>query len=156
MISPLDRTRNYKTSNEVDAENFVPGLYNINDDNIPRSDIHINNILIDNNEKVLNRWSDLFYEICVLSYDTDKQRFNKICEDNIIHKRDYVYDEKRNRKSRKPCLSYDSNLLQNSRKVEDSNIFCECCFSQDKSLKYSRDLIKEMGLKNIIQLDLSI
>lgn len=146
-ISPLERTRQYQTKGA--SEEFIEGLYPINDITTPMSGTHITAIIYDDNVKIVSSWNEFLKTICEVAYDLDDNTMKKIVRENSIHKATSI----RNYPDKDPIVTNNPSLLLGPKEIKkDSGIFIEGCISSNRARFYAKQLLDIYGLTDEFQI----
>ncbi|WP_461247142.1 DUF262 domain-containing protein [Treponema sp. R6D11] len=135
ITAPLNRTKPYET-NSVAEENLDDGLYPFADIDSPTGTKPVSIVYKSMSKKVSN-WGELFKSICRILIDVDSNRFEDICSKNLIHKSTSV----RNPDGKDPTISKQANLITSAKKIGSTAYFCETCFSAERAVHYSKQLL---------------
>ncbi len=146
-ISPLQRTRQYQIKGT--SEEFIEGLYPINDITTPMSGTHITAIIYDDNITSVSSWNDFLKTICELAYDLDDNIMKKIVRENNIHKATSI----RNYPDKDPIITNNPALLIGPKEIKkDSGIFIEGCISSNRARFYAKQILDIYGLSDEFQI----
>lgn len=145
--SPLQRTRQYQTKGA--SEEFIEGLYPINDITTPMSGTHITAIIYDNNITAVSSWNEFLKTVCEVAYDLDDNIMKKIVRENSIHKATST----RNYPDKDPIITNNPSLLLGPKEIKkDSGIFIEGCISSNRARFYAKQILDIYGLADEFQI----
>lgn len=145
--SPLQRTRQYQTKGV--SEEFIEGLYPINDITTPMSGTHITAIIYDDNVTTVSSWNEFLKTICEVAYDLDDNIMKKIVRENSIHKATST----RNYPDKDPIITNNPSLLLGPKEIKkDSGIFIEGCISSNRARFYAKQILDIYGLADEFQI----
>ncbi len=145
--SPLDRTRQYQTKST--SEEFVEGLYPINDITTPMSGTHITAIIYNNKINSVSSWNEFLKIICEIAYDIDESVIKKIIRENSVHKATST----RNYPEKDPIITNNPSLLLGPKEIkENSGIFIEGCVSSNRARFYAKQILDIYGLTEEFQI----
>lgn len=149
ISGPLPREKEYKTIETMDE--FVPGLYDINNDSLNVTGTNINSFIINKEVYPINGWLELVYQLCNVLYDDNKEVFDDIVKNNKIHKtssyRLYAL-------GKDPIFAYDKRYLVQPAYFEKGQFYIEQCLNADRARYYARELIKHLNITDDIKIDL--
>lgn len=146
IISPLKRTRDYET--KAPAFEFEPGIYDMSDDTTPMEGEKPSLIKFDDKEFVVTRWKDVIPTVCQILYSFDKEKFDKIVNENVIHKS--TSSKINNMKD--PIISKNPDLLNQPIHIKGSNYYAEGNISSGRARFFSKQLIKLYDLVGWFQI----
>lgn len=88
-------------------------------------------------EYKISAWNQLFNTICKICYKIDSSKFEKIVNENLIHKSKNTEDGS----SKCPFISEDRRKLQKAKQIESTKYFSEGTISSLSSRKISKQLL---------------
>lgn len=138
-ISPLERTRKYQTKNNT--EEFISGLYPISDITTSMSGAAPKAIIYDTDVIEVSTWKDFFATICDLLYGIDNLLFERIADENTIHKATST----RNYPQKDPIISKSKNKLVESKQIGETGYFSEGALSSTRARVYAKQILDLYG-----------
>ena len=147
ITAPLPRTRKYRTA----LDDFEDGEYSASDIETRMENTNISHITFEGEKYDVTSWNGYLNTICKILFSKDSQKFDKIVEDNVIHKS----TSRRNKNGKDPIITKDKNLLVGPYKIEDSEYFSEGTISSMTSRIYSKQLLDLFGFTDDVKLFVS-
>ena len=147
ITAPLPRTRKYRTA----LDDFEDGEYSASDIETRMENTNISHITFEGEKYDVTSWNGYLNTICKILFSKDSQKFDKIVEDNVIHKS----TSRRNKNGKDPIITKDKNLLVGPYKIEDSEYFSEGTMSSMTSRIYSKQLLDLFGFTDDVKLFVS-
>ncbi|MGI6608568.1 MAG: HNH endonuclease family protein [Erysipelotrichaceae bacterium] len=145
-IGPKERTRPHK----IETRKKTPSGQYFLSDNFTTEKTKIKSLLYKEDKIECKTWYDLFGKICQISYKENKERFEEIVEKNIISKTsknqpllselNLEFD---------PLISKRSDVLNEPKKIRDTDYYHESNISSLSSKTHSLKLIREIGLDEL-------
>ena len=144
ITSPLPRTRKYRTS----LDDFEDGEYLASDLETRMENTNISHIIFENEKYEVTSWNGYLNTICTILYNKDPKKFDKIVEENVIHKA----TSRRNKNGKDPIITKDKNLLVGPYKIEGTDYYSEGTVSSMTSRTYSKQLLDLFGCTEDVRL----
>ena len=148
VTSPLLRTRSQKTKN---IDDYSPGIYTISDTTVPMNGSTPVAIYCGDSIIECTRWRDLLAIICTELIKRDEQRFKKVVEDNIIHKK----TSKKNYPQKDPIISMNIEHLVEPMSIQNNVYYCEGCISNIRARVYAKQLLELFGCIEEFSIEIS-
>lgn len=147
ITSPLDRTRTYQSKNKVSEIN---GVYPLADENVSITGSSIKYLIYNEEVIIVNAWRDLLLETCKILYNYDTELFNKILENNLIHKA----TSSKNYPDKDPVITLDKNKLITAQELDNTGIYIESCLSADRARYYANQIAEKFGLADKFSIEI--
>ena len=150
ITSPLPRERDLEfiKTNDGNYSDFEAGVYDIFDTEFPDSHLAITEVQIADDKIKISSWRELFNKICKCMMEDNKNLFESIVLNNLIHKR----KSSKGTNQKDPVITKEPDLLQKSLRIENTEFYTEAVLSQSRVLEYSRQLIEAMNFDKKILL----
>lgn len=141
ITSTLPRTRKYRTS----LDDFESGEYSASDIETKMESTYISF----NGEKFdVFSWNGYLNKICNILHRNDSVKFEKIVEENLIHKS----TSKRNSKGKDPIITKDKSLLVSPYLIDGTEFYSEGTVSSMSARVYSKQLLDLYGVTEDVKL----
>ncbi len=147
ITAPLPRTRKYRTA----LDDFEDGEYPASDIETRMENTNILHITFEDEKYDVTAWNGYLNTICTILFNKDSKRFDKIVEDNLIHKS----TSRRNKNGKDPIITKDKNLLVGPYKIEGSDYYSEGTVSSMTARVYSKQLLDLFGFTDDVKLFVS-
>ncbi len=144
ITAPLPRTRKYRTA----LDDFEDGEYPASDIETRMENTNILHITFEDEKYDVTAWNGYLNTICTILFNKDSKRFDKIVEDNLIHKS----TSRRNKNGKDPIITKDKNLVVGPYKIEGSEYYSEGTVSSMTSRVYSKQLLDLFGFTDDVKL----
>lgn len=131
VTPPLPRTR------QITSVSVVTGNYPISDESTNMNGSEIVSLLYNGNAYEIGAWNQLFNTVCKICYDIDSAKFEKIVEENKIHKSKNLKDGS----GKCPFITKNAELLVDVKKIGESEYYSESVLSCISSRKISKQLL---------------
>lgn len=144
ITSPLPRTRKYRTS----LDDFESGEYSASDIETKMESTYISGISFDGEKFDVFSWNGYLNKICNILHRNDSVKFEKIVEENLIHKS----TSKRNSKGKDPIITKDKSLLVSPYLIDGTEFYSEGTVSSMSARVYSKQLLDLYGVTEDVKL----
>jgi len=147
ITAPLPRTRKYRTA----LDDFEDGEYPASDVETRMENTNISHIMFEDEKYDVTAWNGYLNTICTILFNRESKKFDKIVEDNLIHKS----TSRRNKNGKDPIITKDKNLLVGPYKIEGSDYYSEGTVSSMTARVYSKQLLDLFGFTDDVKLFVS-
>lgn len=144
ITSPLPRTRKYRTS----LDDFESGEYSASDIETKMESTYISGISFNGEKFDVFSWNGYLNKICNILHRNDSVKFEKIVEENLIHKS----TSKRNSKGKDPIITKDKSLLVSPYLIDGTEFYSEGTVSSMSARVYSKQLLDLYGVTEDVKL----
>ena len=144
ITSPLPRTRKCRTS----LDDFESGEYSASDTETKMENTYLSYITFAGEKYDVTSWNGYLNTICEILYNKDSSKFEKIVEDNLIHKS----TSKRNSNGKDPIITKDKTLVVGPYLIEGTEYYSEGTVSSMSARVYSKQLLDLYGFTDDVKL----
>ena len=144
ITAPLPRTRKYRTA----LDDFEDGEYPASDVETRMENTNISHITFEDEKYDVTAWNGYLNIICSILFSKDSKKFDKIVEDNLIHKS----ISRRNKNGKDPIITKDKNLVVGPYKIEGTDYYSEGTVSSMSSRVYSKQLLDLFGFTDDVKI----
>lgn len=134
---PLKRERAYQSKDP--SSTFEAGQYDLSDLQTPMEGASVEELIYDGESIKVDSFKELFYKVCEIAYNFDKEKFAEIVEKNIIHKSTAV----KNTDDKDPILTTRPEHLHTAEPLAGTPYFIEGALSSMRIRIYANQLLKE-------------
>ncbi len=143
VMGPKERSKPLFT---VEFEN---GKYPASDINTDMTGAVVIDVYYNDKPLGINSWRYYFNEMCKIAYNLDNKLFEKIVEENLIHKN----SSKKNGTKKDPVISLDANLLIDPKRIGNTAFYSEGSLSSTRARVFGKQLLDKFGITENIFID---